>query len=1049
MGSWPNPSAQLAQEYGADLEDPLPTSLELFSESARGHADNLAVISMHQTEDILNSLHSSKQGHIQWTYADLKNGADILSQRLVELGFQKESPIIAVLPNQAEWALFSWTATVLKTTFVPLNPAFITNAAEAEHVLGTVGPGVLIVNDQKGAADIQRVIPARVAECPLRIICSTESNSNLSGWTSLKSLFSKEESAHKPSFEHISLRNSLQHPFILFTSGTTSLPKACPISEVNHCSGSLGCKEVCGFESNHRLAQLLPSNHAFAINLSFGFWFSGGTVVYPSPSFSPMSALEAVELAHCTHMAAVPSILQAITAHPSLPKRNLESLDTIITGGAIAPPELVQAAHDPKILGVKNVVICFGMTEAHSILFWDSKRDGSPLLGNKVRTGRPARGVRVRICKPGSREPVMRGEAGELHHGGPQVAAGYHDADSSMFYKDPSGEFWWMASGDQAVMDEDGILQILGRYKDLIIRGGENISPATIETVLNNVNGINSQVVGVPDEVAGEVPIAVIKTADGNHVTKQELLKLVLHKLGSRYSLKAILHLRDDLNLQNYPSTASGKPKKGEIARLVREYLDAAPLIPEGSSGTSTTTQLINIWAGLSGHSADFLDSALSADDFADSLMIMQFIYSVRKILGKQITAEDLKTHRTISEQAKLIDSCSKLSDTVTRRSRREGPPGVKDMVHTGGDNRVADETRRAVQGVIEPMGLSWDVDVEDVWPVYDFGQVMLRRLRPQSWNHRHAYATSQANCEELRAALEACLENHPMLRTVGVQLDESVRRDPTTASIPNEADTNPSHGTDLLTSGTTVHVIIRPTKRWFNQSITEGLEVEKPEDLATLALNDPVLDFGAYPGPLVRFIIAKIRSTGTAGLVFQGNHSAFDALSTFWIDDLSQVLAHGPASLEEHVNYKDFADAYYLNRDGPSSRESSAFHAARLEGLHKITALWPPQRAPEWFKGDDTNFHHSDGRAGKPNERIPLDGAAKLGVDGITRLARFPALPTLKATHNIPASTLLKAACALFNAAQTRSSSALFAHYDAARTWPFATDPAALPPPL
>ena len=121
--------------------------------------------------------------------------------------------------------------------------------------------------------------------------------------------------------------------------------------------------------------------------------------------------------------------------------------------------------------------------------------------------------------------------------------------------------------------------------------------------------------------------------------------------------------------------------------------------------------------------------------------------------------------------------------------------------------------------------------------------------------------------------------------------------------------------------SGTAIHVIIRSTKRWFDPSAGEGLEVETPEELATLSLNNPVLDFSVYPTPLVRFIIARIRSTGTAGFIPKGNHPAFDALSTFWVDDLNQVLAQGPSTLKEHVNYKDFADAYYLRRDGSGKR--------------------------------------------------------------------------------------------------------------------------------
>ena len=173
-------------------------------------------------------------------------------------------------------------------------------------------------------------------------------------------------------------------------------------------------------------------------------------------------------------------------------------------------------------------------------------------------------------------------------------------------------------------------------------------------------------------------------------------------------------------DLENYPSTASGKPKKGEIARLVREHLGTALKASEEINDALTTAQLIGIWTALSGHSTDFLDPALSVGGFADSLMIMQFVHFVRKTLGKPITAKGLNTHRTISQQAKLIDPNPKISYSVTRRSRREGPPSAKNMVHTRGDTRIADQTRRAVEEIIESMSLSRDADVEDICPAYN-----------------------------------------------------------------------------------------------------------------------------------------------------------------------------------------------------------------------------------------------------------------------------------------------------------------------------------------
>lgn len=196
--------------------------------------------------------------------------------------------------------------------------------------------------------------------------------------------------------------------------------------------------------------------------------------------------------------------------------------------------------------------------------------------------------------------------------------------------------------------------------------------------------------------------------------------------------------------------------------------------------------------------------------------------------------------------------------------------------------------------------------------------------------------------------------------------------------------------------SGTTIHVIIRSTKRWFDLSTGEGLEVETPEELATLSLNNPVLDFSAYPTPLVRFIIAKICSTRIVGLISQRNHPVFDALSTFWVDDLNQVLAKGSSSLKEHVNYKDFADAYYPGRSASRENQMNAF----LQTAPQNSAL---TASHDW----------------------PIS----------------PSSPPSKATHDIPASTLFKAAQALSNVSQIRSPEALSAHHNAARTWPFAAD--------
>ena len=293
-----------------------------------------------------------------------------------------------------------------------------------------------------------------------------------------------------------------------------------------------------------------------------------------------------------------------------------------------------------------------------------------------------------------------------------------------------------------------------------------------------------------------------------------------------------------------------------------------------------------------------------------------------------------------------------------------------------------------------------------------DTDRFLGRPLRPQSFNRRHAIATTNTDCAELEKALKTSLAHHSILRSLVVRFDET----------------------------TELFIVVRPCDEWYELSVVAGFEVEKPEDLRSILRNDPKYSFAALPGPLFKVGIAKIRSTGGSGFVFHGQHAVFDALSlSFWVKDIDLILSGGSPT---RTSYKDFADAYFLHRDGPAAQAACDFHVRRLHGLGGMTeALWPPQRSPGWFRGSDEGWLHLDGTPGTPQERPILDGIDACGQSGIVRTVQLPHLSQHRAAVGIPSAVFAKSACALMNVCQTGAKEAIFASAEAGRSWPFWED--------
>ncbi|KAL8643052.1 MAG: hypothetical protein Q9226_008438, partial [Calogaya cf. arnoldii] len=558
----------LAEVVGDDPPRPFPHLWNCLSDHAVTHRNRPAVRSLNQTTDYGNNAHGEAGADVgMWTYSELQSKAEILAARLLYRFVWKGDAIAVFMDNRAEWSLLFWASVRLDAVFVPLNPRTIQSKEEANHVLRVTKPRAIAVLDMSAARELEAVAPDLIASVPLLIVLDSDGIGLAEQWTAMSSLMS-----NSPTAEAMAIKNQdMPSPFndldqtmlINFTSGTTSLPKASVSTYKNVLAAALALVALRHINPDCTLLQHLPNNHIWGICVSWGFWVCGATVVYPSRTFDAKSSLSAIESALCTHMPAVPSMIQALVTHPSLSHMNLGSLQSIDLAGTMILPEIIEACMDKLKAPYSSVV--YGMTEGSAVCGSDTNHIpyARHCIPKSIPCGTATPGARLRVCRPGSKDMLRRSEIGELHMGGLQVTKGYLDRASDDFYQEDGIN--WLATGDQAQMDDGGLVYILGRYKDLIIRGGENISPASIERCLDSINGIkDSQVIGIPDEIAGEVPVAVVRKSSALNLSDYQIQQRVSNELGMMFSPQCILDLHD-IGLAGYPRTTSGKIKKVDL----------------------------------------------------------------------------------------------------------------------------------------------------------------------------------------------------------------------------------------------------------------------------------------------------------------------------------------------------------------------------------------------------------------------------------------------------------------------------------------------------
>ena len=511
---------------------------------------------------------------VRWTYAELAQQVDTLAAGLISCGLQPGQRIGIWAPNRAEWVVTQFATAKAGLILVNINPAYRLN--ELEYTLKKVGCSALILEPAFKTSDyiaMMRELAPELDTCePGRLQCA-----RLPDLRCLISLGEMAEAGFIRYADVVSaasqdsrarldeLASTLQFDDainIQFTSGTTGLPKAATLTHHNILNNAFFSGERMAFSSADRLCIPVPMYHCFGMVLGTLLCVAhGATMVLPSAGFDAGAALHAASGERCTAIHGVPTMFIAELEHPDSATLDLSSLRTGIIAGAPCPIELMHRLIDEMHL--REITIAYGMTETGPVSFQTRTTDS---LERKVGTvGQALPHTEIKIVDEENRI-VPAGTSGELLTRGYCVMPGYwDDAEKTAATIDDAG---WLHSGDIAVLDAHGYCQIVGRLKDMLIRGGENIFPREIEEFLFQHPKVDqAEVIGVPDPKFGEEICAWIRLKPGVTAEPEEIREFCRDKI-AHYKIPRYILFVDE-----FPMTITGKVQKFKMREQTVEQL--------------------------------------------------------------------------------------------------------------------------------------------------------------------------------------------------------------------------------------------------------------------------------------------------------------------------------------------------------------------------------------------------------------------------------------------------------------------------------------------
>lgn len=538
---------------------------DMLDQTTARYPDNDALIALHQG--------------IRWTYRELQAEVNRCARAFLAIGVKRGDRVGIWSPNRYEWTVTQFATAKVGAILVNINPAYGTH--ELEFALNLSETRFLVTADSFKASDYRNMLyelaselkdsmpgqlkSERLPSLEGVINLDTQAHAGMWPWADFLEL---AEQVPQTDLDSAQAELQFDDPInIQFTSGTTGSPKGATLSHHNILNNGYFVGESVDFTENDRLVIPVPLYHCFGMVMAnLGCITHGAAMIYPAEGFEPRSVLEAVHQERATALYGVPTMFIAEMGDPDFEQFDLSSLRIGIMAGSICPSEVMKQVNDR--MHMKEVQIAYGMTETSPVSTQTSSDD--PFEKQVTTVGRTQPHLESKVVNPANGRILPRGEVGEFCTRGYSVMLKYWNNDEKT--RESIDEAGWMHTGDLAQMDEDGFIKIVGRIKDMVIRGGENIYPIEIEEFIYTHPAVSEvQVTGIPDEKYGEELIAWIKfKPDAEAASAEDLQAFCKGKIAH---FKIPRHFRF---VDEFPMTVTGKIQKFRMREVSIEELGLA-----------------------------------------------------------------------------------------------------------------------------------------------------------------------------------------------------------------------------------------------------------------------------------------------------------------------------------------------------------------------------------------------------------------------------------------------------------------------------------------
>ncbi|HLI05131.1 MAG TPA: AMP-binding protein [Ktedonobacteraceae bacterium] len=526
---------------------------DMFDQTVAKYPDHPALISRHQ--------------NIRLTYQELQDQVNQCAKGLMQLGLKKGERLGIWSPTRAEWCITQFATSKIGVILVNINPAY--RLHELEYALKQSGCSAIVIAPEFKSSNYTEMLyalapelndsdpgklnAARLPDLKTVIRMGSEKKPGMFTWDELMAIGNEREAVSDEQLAGRQRDQEFDDPInIQYTSGTTGFPKGATLSHHNILNDGYFVARFQNLTDKDRLCIPVPLYHCFGMVMgNLGCITTGAAMVYPSEGFDPLAVLQTVQDEKCTALYGVPTMFIAELEHPDFGKFDLTSLRTGVMAGSPCPIEVMKKVN--TLMHMSEVEICYGMTETSPVAT-QTPMDAS--LEKRVATvGVVHPHQEIKIVDPATGKVVPVGAPGELCMRGYNVMLGYWNNPEATAQAIDRAR--WMHSGDLATMDKEGYINIVGRIKDMIIRGGENVYPREIEEFLYTHPKVSDvQVIGVPDPKYGEEIMAWVKVKPGEQVTGEELREFCKGQI-AHYKIPRYYKFVD-----SFPMTVTGKIQK-------------------------------------------------------------------------------------------------------------------------------------------------------------------------------------------------------------------------------------------------------------------------------------------------------------------------------------------------------------------------------------------------------------------------------------------------------------------------------------------------------